>query len=557
MTPRQAILAVALALPITSLLAPALRAESPGERIYRDGILPDGGELTARIGADVPVRGRRAACALCHRGSGLGLADSEIIVPPITGEALFSRRDPTRAELLRSLFQEVHAPTSRAAVRVPQIRPAYTNATLLRALRDGIDPAGRPLSHGMPRYDLGAAAADELLGYLRTLGRTPAPGVDADTIRFATVIAGAVDPAREQDMLAVMNAFIAEHNLEAARVLARPGFSLHYKGDLRTSLRRWTLDVWRLAGPPASWGDELGRRYAERPVFAMLGGLAAGEWRPIHLFCERTQLPCLFPATDQPAVDLPSTETLYASRGLPGEAEALAEWLVDQHQAGRVLSVFRRDEVGERLAARFAAALAARGAAAAIAWPLAADDVPTADAAAALIGDVGPTAVVAWLAAGDPAWPRLAWGRAPPVYGCGGLLGYGAPSAGAPLPAGLRISYRHARPEDAAPQIYRIRAWLESRRVRGSQEALQLDTYFAMSVTEHALTQMVDRFSRDYLIERIEQETENALNPGTYPRLSLGPGQRFASKGALIVEVAPDGGLRPLSGWIIPPAARP
>ena len=64
---------------------------------------------------------------------------------------------------------------------------------------------------------------------------------------------------------------------------------------------------------------------------------------------------------------------------------------------------------------------------------------------------------------------------------------------------------------------------------------------------------MIDHFSQPYLIESIEHETENALNPGTYVRLSLGPGQRFASKGAYVVRMPGHAaGLQPVSSWIVP-----
>ena len=54
----------------------------------------------------------------------------------------------------------------------------------------------------------------------------------------------------------------------------------------------------------------------------------------------------------------------------------------------------------------------------------------------------------------------------------------------------------------------------------------------------HALVHAVDRYSREYLIESIEHEIENQLNPGTFPCLSLGPGQRFAAQGARIFSSA-------------------
>jgi hypothetical protein len=42
---------------------------------------------------------------------------------------------------------------------------------------------------------------------------------------------------------------------------------------------------------------------------------------------------------------------------------------------------------------------------------------------------------------------------------------------------------------------------------------------------------------RDYLIERLEVITERSRNLSLYPRLSLGIGQRFASKSGYLLRV--------------------
>ena len=97
---------------------------------------------------------------------------------------------------------------------------------------------------------------------------------------------------------------------------------------------------------------------------------------------------------------------------------------------------------------------------------------------------------------------------------------------------------------------------MRSRKLAISDARLQFDTYFALTLLQDGLDHVADVFSRDYLIESIEHVAENALNPGTYPRVGLGPGQRFASKGAYVVTLgAPAGTVTPLSDWIVPNAA--
>jgi len=74
----------------------------------------------------------------------------------------------------------------------------------------------------------------------------------------------------------------------------------------------------------------------------------------------------------------------------------------------------------------------------------------------------------------------------------------------------------------------------------------------AAAIAVAALDQMLDFFSRDYLLETVEHMAESTVTPSAYPRLSLGPGQRFASKGSYILRYAPKGVLLPTGGWIVP-----
>src|SRR5256886_17116185 len=65
---------------------------------------------------------------------------------------------------------------------------------------------------------------------------------------------------------------------------------------------------------------------------------------------------------------------------------------------------------------------------------------------------------------------------------------------------------------------------------------------------------MVDAFVRDYLIERVEMALDHRVLTGYYPRLSLAPGHRFASKGGYIGRFTDPQGSRvtPLGEGITP-----
>jgi len=68
------------------------------QRIYREGILPSGQPLRGVREAGVPIEGRAAACASCHRRSGIGVNEGRITIPPISGKYLLHPRDPPLPE---------------------------------------------------------------------------------------------------------------------------------------------------------------------------------------------------------------------------------------------------------------------------------------------------------------------------------------------------------------------------------------------------------------------------------------------------------------------------
>ncbi|WP_315832139.1 ABC transporter substrate-binding protein [Bradyrhizobium prioriisuperbiae] len=166
---RRALAITVVALAITTGLASAADNQpTSGQRIFRFG--GDAGEVRATFAASnamLPPVVRR--CAGCHGADGAGTREGGVPTPPISWAALAVPRAPSPAR---------------------PGRPGYDEATLKRALTEGIDAAGRPLAAGMPRFQLSPTQVTALLDYLRIVGTDADldPGVSVDEIRVGAVL---------------------------------------------------------------------------------------------------------------------------------------------------------------------------------------------------------------------------------------------------------------------------------------------------------------------------------------------------------------------------------
>lgn len=535
--PGRAALLVALLAAGPAGAAPAAAPTAAGEAVYRRGLLPSGRPLRGAREGGAGVEGAAAACATCHRRSGLGSWEGQSVIPPIIGRYLFRPGARNAADLDLPHVQGF----------VPR-RDAYTDATLARAIRQGLDPQGRPLGYLMPRYALDDATLGSLIAYLRGLSPGPEPGVGRDTLHFATVITPDADPVARGAMLDVLRQFFADKDAgwRGESPPLRSGRGVMYRVS-----RKWQLHVWELSGPPEGWERQLEARLTAEPVFAVISGLGGRTWAPVHRFCERAALPCLFPNVDLPVDAEQDFYPVYFSRGVLLEAGLLARRLAAGGGAApnRVLQVLRAGDVGEEAARALAAA--APGLAVAT-RALAAADGPAALAAA--VGEARPgDAVVLWLRPGDVA----ALPAAPPAGAAVYLSGLLAGLERAPLPAAWRGPARLAYPFDL-PEQRRVRmnfplGWFKVRHLPVVAERVQVDTYLACAILSETVGHMLDSFVRDYLVERLEALLGHRLVNGYYPRLGLAPGQRFASKGGYLVRLDPAAARVVADGpWIVP-----
>lgn len=148
--------AVALVLALTP-------AEVRGRHIYRTGESPAGRPITAvvqgsELGAGI------FPCASCHGMEGRGVPEGNV--------------EPS--DIRWSTLQKISVP------QTGRKRPKYDEAKLARAIREGVDSMGNPLSPVMPRFKLGDDDLSDLIAYLKRLGDEPQPGLSPDSITVTT-----------------------------------------------------------------------------------------------------------------------------------------------------------------------------------------------------------------------------------------------------------------------------------------------------------------------------------------------------------------------------------
>ena len=500
-----------------------------GRRIYMEGILPSGEPLRAVVSGDVEITGEFLVCGECHRKSGLGASEGESVAPPVVGELL---------------YKPLQLPVSRPP-EPPVQRPAYDRESLAASIRDGISSSGEAFSMLMPRYPLTDAEMGYLITYLESLRIGPDPGVTETDIHFATVITDDVAPEARKALLDVMNAFIEQKNTETRYESKRASSGPWHKDWRFKPYRKWILHAWELEGPPSEWRAQLDALYAAQPVFAVLNGVSNGSWRPVHDFCEDTRLPCIFPTTDLPVADREDFYNVYLSRGIAQEAQAIVSHLADDAGAyGRIVQVYRAGNAQSEAAADILSDLLGA-------------NVTTVELNE-LDGSVADSAIlVAWLDASDSnslgeEFEERGLER---LYLSGAMLDGGEERLDAALRRYAWIAYSTELPGNTARLLARSTGWFRVKRIHAPDyEEIQANAYFTMKMAGGALGAIRLYFNRDFFVESLEHMIDNATYTSVYPRMSLAPEQRFASKGSLIArfEENDSGKLVAVTDWAVP-----
>ncbi|NOK19422.1 cytochrome c/ABC transporter substrate-binding protein [Corallococcus carmarthensis] len=508
------------------LLLSGCRRESPlraatsaevrhGRGLFQRGQSPQGSPLTGFLGPErVELEGAVAACARCHGPSGRGSREGGVEVPDITPGSL----EHSRAVGLEDIEDRA--------------RPAYTRATLLRAITEGRSASGRPLGVAMPRYALTEADADALLGYLQTLDAAPDPGLSATTLTVgaALPLKGPLAPVG-QEVQAVVRAVFADVNARG--------------GIFRRRLELVVEDDAALyATAASSAGADATARLLERDVFALVASL-----RPARLASdarlEQEGAPLVLPLPLEPGPPPDEGPVFF----LYPEPSALARIAV-QHLASTEGPRLRRqplavvhpeDAAGRAWWEAVRAEAGRRELATPLDWgpaleetetepgpaPFAVLYTGTSEGLASLTKTLAARAlkvpVFAPAALADPRRPELTGGQ---VF----FLS----------PMGLG---------EHAPDLEALTVFMDRHGLKPGHTAFQLGAYAAARVFVEAVTRAGADLTRAGLQQQLESLRD--FDTGVSPPVSFGVNRRVGVQGAQLATLeATTGRLRAASDWI-------
>lgn len=505
-----------------------------GERIYREGVLPDGKPLRGYVRGDVEVDGTLFSCTNCHARSGLGSVEGQVTSPPVNGTTLYNPRY-LYTDYLKNTISK-----SRGVSRTAKpTRPAYTDQSLAEAILAGVNPDGRELLPVMPRYNLGDRDMKILIRYLKKLSSEYSPGVTDTTLKFATIITEDVSPDDREAMTGIMDTLVTINQQTREQRKHRQFFKMFRMLD-NAYFRYISIAKWELKGAPDTWRGQLEEYYRKEPVFAVLGGISGKSWQPMHEFCEDNKIPCLFPVTDLPVISETSWYTQYASKGYYQEGETAARFLAgsDMPQPQkRILQIVTSTPEGEALASGFDSAWKEVGAGGVETVKLMPGQKLGPEELAALVRKHTPATVLFW---GGAEVMSMLEGIAadkdfPELYVSSRYLGNAVWTVPDHLRDKVYITYPYRLPESEKEFAGYAETFQLGKLNKKDEHRIASRTFSMVHLFLAGLKELKLDFYRDTLLDVIGMLPDQYLPD--FERYSFGPGQHYASKGCYIVQL--------------------
>lgn len=258
-----------------------------GEVIYMKGTDAEGNVIPAVLNdlkSDSPL-----GCVNCHRESGFGSSESGQTFPPVSWHFL-GRNQPED--------------DSSRFYNIQNKRQAYDADSFFRLLTSGVNSNGDIADGRMPKYALTRQQSDSLIQYLKNIHVGDDPGVDADVMRFATLVDKRLPQQQRDQHIAFLKRLFEMKNGLSRGELKRKLHSPIQKAPQYESYRSWELVVWELPEDTSQWLDLLSQYYQQTPVFSIIRPRVVDDYNVIAGFCTDNKISCFFPSGDNlPAGD--------------------------------------------------------------------------------------------------------------------------------------------------------------------------------------------------------------------------------------------------------------
>jgi hypothetical protein len=330
----------------------------------------------------------------------------------------------------------------------------------------------------------------------------------------------------------------------------------------------WHLHVWRLTGPATTWQAQLQQHYRQQPVFALLSGVGASRWAPVHEFCEQQQLACVLPSVEVVPDTGDDWYSMYFSTGVGLEARVLASYLNNASNSGGNIIQLYSDASGR------SAAKVLRSGMSTFTGSIIDRRFRVTSPRAALKNISADDVLVMWLRPDEISQLVAAMPAGPATERVFISALLATPEA-LSLPGSWKqrvhfVSLFDAPGLQAEIARLRLERWLEQQGLAGNgNRQLQADAYAASYLLNDALGKIRGQearrpevpLSREHLIEMLETQvnknddsTEQVYmdsHVAYYGRMSLGPRQRVAVRGGTIMRYA-----SPASGKLVAASKR-
>ncbi len=516
-----------------------------GKIMYLKGILPSGKNMSATMRGDITITGDQAACVNCHRRSGLGTTEGQTIVMDITSPTLFSDIALKARRYLRS-------DSTDASLE----RPAYTRDLLKQAVVHGIRSNGKPLNKTMPRYSLEDGDFNSLFAYLTTLSSKPSEGVTDRVFHIATIIDTSAPDDEIQEMQQIISQYLDEYNAETRYESKRVKHAPIQKEWHYETYRKIQHHLWKLDADMNNWKSQLDQYYASQPVFAVIGGLSHRSWNAVDVFCNEYTLPCIFPTVDHPDASPDNYYSLYYSRGAALEADVLAKYLHEQalNKPMHILLLTDGANTSEK-AAHIIMQNLSLNSNITLDNKLVTSNTSLEGVFTSVNGKPYDSIILSLQGNQISKLIKSQTGRENPnktSYYAFSNVRFDDSIIDTIRQAGVDffIVSPYVDKKKQKRKMLRASVWAKSRKLDISSSRVLSETFTAFMITGNALRHLRGNYYRDYLLELLEHKVERAVVSALYPRLTIGPGQRYAAKACRIEKVGDT--LEAITPWIVP-----